>query len=182
MKYLAVVGRALLVLAAVVIAGALSVTAAAEMLQLRQQQAPLNAVRTGMTAAYLTMLDQARTDARHVFDVPVSKEVSVWTQGYGPSSAGPIELTAGLWIVDVRFNDYTPPTHGPLAGVTVHAVECCGGMGWTGNAWAALHVGDWQHPELVTFTPGPVVVEVHAIPADVMWWVTFERLGVLEGL
>lgn len=51
------------------------------------------------------MLDQARTDARHVFDVPVSQEISVWAHGWGPSSAGHIELTAGLWIVDVRFDD-----------------------------------------------------------------------------
>lgn len=49
-----------------------------------------------------------------------------------------------------------------------------------GDTWAAIHVGNWQHPELVTFTPGPVVVEVHAIPADVMWWVTFERLEELK--
>ncbi|MCY3783946.1 MAG: hypothetical protein OXG79_09195 [Chloroflexi bacterium] len=174
------VSRGLLMLAAVVIAGALSVTAAVEMLQLRRQQAPLDASGTGMTAAYVTMLDRARTDARHVFDVPVSPEVSVWAYGWGASSADPIELTSGLWIVDVRFNDYTPPTHGPLPGVTVHAVGCCGGMGWTGTAWAAIHVGDWQHPELVTFTPGAVIVEVHAIPADVMWWVTFKRLGDLK--
>lgn len=180
MHTLRYVGRGLLVLAAVVIAGALTVIAAAEMLRLRQQQESVDASHIGMTAAYVTMLDQARTDARHVFENPIAQEVSVWAHGYGASSAGPIELTAGLWIVDVRFNDYTPPTHGPLPGVTVHAVECCGGMGWTGNAWAALHVGDWQHPELVTFTPGAVVVEIHAIPADVMWWVTFERLGELK--
>ena len=102
-------------------------------------------------------------------------------EGQGTTPADPLELAAGLWIADIKYLAYEPPTLGTIPNVSVNSRFGVGGMAWSGRSWAALFVGDWQHPgHVATFTPGEVIVQVSAIPEDVQWIIRFRPLGELQ--
>ncbi len=101
-------------------------------------------------------------------------------EGQGTTPADPLDLGDGLWIAHIKYLAYEPPTLGTIPHVSINSRFGIGGMAWGGRSWAALFVGDWQHPKVATFTRGEVIVQVADIPKDVQWVIRLKPLGDLK--
>ncbi|MCY4114002.1 MAG: hypothetical protein OXG33_08700 [Chloroflexi bacterium] len=207
MTHLTRIERVLLVLAAVVIAGALSATA---LFTAAHHFATLHTytlagdffeLATGQVGEFTS---EPRLVTEVVREVPVEsvpvrpirgsmEMTSTVTQefrsidGVGSEPTEPLELLSeGLWLVSVRFVDDEPPDVEPFPSVSVTSISGDGGVAWSEDWWNRLYVtadSDWAQvlgERMAVFAPGEVVVQISDLPDDVAWWVEFERLGELK--
>ncbi|MCY4114894.1 MAG: hypothetical protein OXG33_13305 [Chloroflexi bacterium] len=183
--------RVLVPLTAVVIAGALSVTAAIAVLDYRRAAEwntfISNAMRADVSGRMVT--------SEIVRDVPVhgseptsdAPQEFLYVNGVGSEPTIPISLVSeGLWLVRIRFADDEPPDVDTIPNVILTSVGGSGGVRWSRDWWNRIYVTgdrDWAQvlgERMAVFTPGEVVVHISDLPDDVAWWVEFERLGELK--
>lgn len=120
------------------------------------------------------------TGTSRVRDIPLGQAMAARIEGQGTTPADPLDLGDGLWIAEIKYLAYEPPTLGTIPHVSINSRFGVGGMAWSGRSWAALFVSDWQHPDVATFTRGEVIVRVSDIPEDVQWVIRFRPLGDLK--
>ena len=107
-------GLVLVVLSAMVIAAALSVSASIAVLQHRQ-----SAGFWELTADSMTGVGEIRTES-----TTTVTQTSTHISGTGAEPSDPVELLSeGLWVVSVRFSDYEPPEVGAIPTVNLSSVS-----------------------------------------------------------
>ena len=171
-------GRGLIVLSAVVIAAALSVNAALDMVEHRRTMEFYDMTTSGFVGE-----GEIRTES-----TTTVTQASTHISGTGSEPSETVELLSeGLWVVSVRFSDYEPPEIGAIPTVNLSSVSGSGGAGWSGNWWNHIYVTadrDWgegrAYQPFATFTPGEVVLHISDLPDDVMWFAKFERIGEMQ--
>lgn len=176
----------LVALAAVVIAASLALMAAVALLQYREIAAGASgAIEAGQrfeaTHVVAEVSPKEAMPSRDAGGPPIgSPAPDVVIEGQGTTPA-PVDLRPGLWVAEIRFIEYTPPTVGEIPGVSINSRSGNGGMAWSGREWAPLFVGDWRHPgRVASFLSGDVLGQVTAIPEDVRWVLRFVPLGDLR--
>ena len=183
------VQRIVIILALVVIAAALSVSTAmtvVERLQSAEESPGAADVLPGDFTATHVVTEVSPAEAMTSRNDPgdplggfPAPDIVVEGQGTAPAQ---VDLAPGLWIAEIRFIGYTPPTLGEIPGVTINSRGGgSGGMAWSGSEWAPLFVGEWRHPgRVATFLSGDILAQVTAIPEDVRWVLRFTPLGDLK--
>ncbi|MCY3934379.1 MAG: hypothetical protein OXG09_00055 [Chloroflexi bacterium] len=180
--------RILVPLTAVVIAGALSVTAAVAVLDHRRTAEwntfISNAMRADSSGPMVTseIVREVPVHGSHLrSDAP---QEFLYVNGVGSEPTSPINLVSeGLWLVKIRFADDEPPDVDTIPSVSLTSVSGSGGIAWSGDWWNRIYVtgdSDWAlilGERMAVFTRGEVVVHISDLPDDVAWWVEFERLG-----
>ena len=177
MTILTRIERSLIVLAAVVIAAALSVNAAITVGEHRRTMEFYDMTTSGFVGD-----GEVRTES-----TTTVTQASTHISGTGSEPSDPVELLSeGLWVVSVRFSDYEPPEVGNIPTVNLSSVSGSGGAGWSGNWWNHIYVtADREQANdvgsrIATFTPGEIVLHISDLPDDVEWWADFERIGELQ--
>ena len=171
----------LAVLSAVVIAAALSVSAALDVVEHRQSAESWEQIADSIMG--VGGIGEVRTES-----TTTVTQASTHISGTGAEPSETVELLSeGLWVVSVRFSDYEPPEVGAIPTVNLSSVSGSGGAGWSGNWWNHIYVTadrDWgegrAYQPFATFTPGEVVLHISDLPDDVMWFAKFERIGELQ--
>ncbi len=183
--------RILTPLAAVVIAGALSVTAAIAVLDYRRTAEwntfISNAMRADLSGRMVT--------SEIVREVPVhgsqptsdAPQKFLYANSVGSEPTTPVNLLSeGLWLVRIRFAEDEPPDVDTILSVSITNVSGSGGITWSEDWWNRIYVtgdSDWAQvlgERMAVFTPGEIVVHISDLPDNVAWWVEFERLGELK--